>query len=270
MTNLVSIIQQIVSDQLRSMGMAELGVIEQDGQHSHAESSDMDNYACDVRLKNTGLVLKQVPVATGHIGTAAIPNQGDLVLVAFSHGDQNQPIIIGRLYNDADRPPLNKADEVIFRLPLAKPDDETVKVEARNHPDDTPPREVLIEILPKIRVYLHDDEIVAEAGKTRLTLTQPGQRDGQVIVEAGNSTITIDQDGDIAIEANGNISLTTQTGDVSIEGMNVNIKSQAETKIEAGSQVSLKGNIGATVDGGMSSTLQGLKVTVKGYTDFSQ
>ena len=60
--------------------------------------------------------LKQVPITTGHIGTAAIPNIDDLVLLTFDKGDVNQPIVIGRLYNDEDRPPLNNPDEVMVWL----------------------------------------------------------------------------------------------------------------------------------------------------------
>jgi hypothetical protein len=269
MSTLIDIIQQIVREELHGLRVAELAVVEQNGLHPHAAASDKDNYACDVRLKNGGLVLKQVPLATGHIGTAAIPNEGDLVLLTFDHGDVNQPIIIGRLYNDADRPPLNKAHEVIFRLPLAQPDDKTVKVEIRNLPDQSPPRECLLEMLPKIHVQFKDDSVVAQAGKTKLTLIQPGERDGQVVVEAGRSTLTLNQDGDITIESAGNITLTTATGDVSIEGMSVAIKSQTGTTIEAGTEAKLTARIGATVDGGLSATVKGATVSIKGITSFS-
>ncbi len=97
MSELVNVIQQIVHNELRQVRVTELAVVEPSGLHPHAGDSDKDNYACDVRLKNSGLVLKQVPVATGRIGTAAIPNEGDLVLLTFDHGDVNQPMIIGRL-----------------------------------------------------------------------------------------------------------------------------------------------------------------------------
>ena len=117
MSTIVDTIQAIVRSELRSVRSPELGVV--DAVYPHSDDGDLDNYGCDVVLKNTGLLLRRVPVATGHIGTVAIPNVGDLVLVAFEGGDVNQPIVIGRLYNDEDRPPLNTTDEVIFRLPLA-------------------------------------------------------------------------------------------------------------------------------------------------------
>ncbi|MCB0144047.1 MAG: hypothetical protein KDE50_29425, partial [Caldilineaceae bacterium] len=105
---IVNTLQEIIRHEMRNLRIAELGLVE--AVYPHNASGDGDNYGCDVRLKNSGLLLKRVPVATGHIGTAAIPNIDDLVLLTFDKGDINQPIIIGRLYNDEDRPPLNKPD----------------------------------------------------------------------------------------------------------------------------------------------------------------
>ncbi|MCB0100128.1 MAG: hypothetical protein KDE46_30560, partial [Caldilineaceae bacterium] len=145
---IVNTLQEIIRHEMRNLRIAELGLVE--AVYPHSASGDGDNYGCDVRLKNSGLLLKRVPVATSHIGTAAIPNIDDLVLLAFDQGDVNQPIIIGRLYNDEDRPPLNKPDEVIFRLPLAQPDDKTIKAAIRNHQDQAEPREMIIEMPPQI------------------------------------------------------------------------------------------------------------------------
>jgi hypothetical protein len=130
-TSIVNTIQEIVRREMQNLRVAELGVVE--AVFPHSGDSDKDNYACDVRLKNSGLLLKRVPVMTGHIGTVAIPNVGDLALLAFDKGDVNQPIIIGRLYNERDRPPVNTTDEIIFRLPLAADDNKTIKGAIRNH-----------------------------------------------------------------------------------------------------------------------------------------
>ena len=79
MTTIVDTIQAIVRNEMRSVRATELGLVE--AVYPHADAGDLDNYGCDVVLKNTALLLKRVPVATGHIGTVAIPNIGDLVLV---------------------------------------------------------------------------------------------------------------------------------------------------------------------------------------------
>ena len=263
MTTLLTTIQEIVREELRAVRIAELGVVE--ATYPHAGSSDQDNYGCDVRLKGSDLVLKQVPVSTGHIGTAAIPNKGDLVLLAFDQGDVNQPIIIGRLYTDTERPPANRNDEIIFRLPLQKADTETVKAAIRNING----REILIELPSKITVQIIDDKVKVVAGKNEMIMEQSGGADGVTTLQSGRSKFVIDQDGDITLEAAGNISIKTSTGDVTIEGKNVTIKSTMDTKIDAGMQATVKGNLGASLEGAASATVKGAMVSVKGVTSFS-
>jgi phage baseplate assembly protein gpV len=266
MSTIVSTIQEIIRQELRSIHVTELGLVE--AVYSHRSSDDSDNYGCDVRLKNSGLLLKRVPIATAHIGTVAIPNVGDLVVLTFDKGDINQPILIGRLYNGDDRPPLNNSDEVIFRLPLAQADNKTLKAAIRNIQSNTLPREVLIEMPPKITIRITDGMVQATAGKTEMKLDQPDGSGGRVTVMAGRTKITLNQDGDITVEAAGSMTLRAN-GDLSLQGQNVSIKGQINTDVEAGVQATLKGNVGATVNGGASATLQGALVSMKGITSFS-
>ncbi len=266
MSTIVDTIQQIVQHQLRSLRVAELGLV--DAVYPHSDSGDDDNYGCDVRLKNSGLLLKGVPVATGHIGTVAIPNKGDLVLVAYEDGDVNQGIIVARLYNDADRPPLNKPDEVIFRLPLAADDNKTIKAALRNHQDNSPPREMIMEMPPKITVRVTDGTVRATAGQSEMTLDQPNGSGGTVTIVAGQTKITMNQDGDLTVEAAGSITLKADS-DISLEGQNINIKGQLQVNIEAETDLSVKANTGATLDGGLSATVQGATISVNGITSFS-
>lgn len=266
MSTIVNTIQEIVRQELRSVRVAELGLVEE--VYPHSSASDSDNYGCDVRLKNSGLLLKRVPIATGHIGTVAIPNKGDLVVVAFHKHDVNQGIVIGRLYNNADRPPLNHPNEIIFRLPLAEADDKTVKAAIRNIQSSAPPREVIVEMPPKITVRITDGTVRATAGKSEMKLDQPDGSGGTVTVVAGRTTITMNQDGDVTVEAAGAIKLKANT-DLSIEAQSIKITSHTNVDIEAQLQATLKGNIGATVDGGVSATLKGAMVSINGITSFS-
>lgn len=266
MSTIVSTIQEIVRQEMRRVRVAELGLVEAIFPHSNGD--DNDNYACDVRLKNSGLLLKRVPLITGHIGTAAIPNVGDLVLLAFDKGDINQPIIVGRLYNEKERPPLNNKDEIIFRLPLAEADDKTIKGAIRNLQSKSPPREIIFEMPPKITVRITDGTVRATAGKTEMKLDQPNSSGGTVTVVAGRTKITMDQDGDVVVEAAGAMTLKA-TRDLTLQGQNVSIKGQIKTSIEAGTEATLKGNVGATVNGGASATIQGALVSIKGVTSFS-
>jgi phage baseplate assembly protein gpV len=265
MSTIVDTIQEIVRHELRSVRVTEMGVV--DAVYPHSAEGDSDNYGCDVRLKNSGLLLRAVPVATGHIGTVAIPNKGDLVLLAFDNGDVNQPLIIGRLYNDSDRPPLNNPDEVIFRLPLAASDDKTIKAAIRNHRNDDPPREMIMEMPPKITVRVTDGTVRATAGKSEMTLDQPDGGGGTVTILAGQTKITMNQDGDVTVEAAGAMTLRARE-DVTIEGQNININGQLKVNIQAGTQATLQGSTGATVDGGASATVQGATISVNGMTSF--
>jgi phage baseplate assembly protein gpV len=263
MTALLDTIQEIIRDELRSVRLAEQGVVE--ATFPHAGSGDTDNYTCDVRLKGSDLLLKRVPVATGHIGTVAIPNVGDLVLLAFDKGDINQPIIVGRMYTDTERPPVNRNDEIIFRLPLQKDDSETIKAAVRAIEG----REILIELPSKITVQLVDDRVKVVAGQNELVMDQPGGSGGTTVVQAGRTRVTINQDGDLSIEAAGDISLKTTTGDVTIEGKNITLKSTMDTTIDAGMQATLKGGITATVQGSASTSVKGGLIQVAGTTTFS-
>ncbi len=266
MSTILSTLQEIIRQELRAVRVSELGIVKE--VYPHSGSSDDDNHGCDVQLKNSGLLLKRVPIATQHIGTVGIPNIGDLVLLTFDKGDVNQPIVIGRLYHNEARPPLNNPNEVIFRLPLAEADEKTLKAAIRNIPANDSPREILVEMPPKITLHVTDGMVHAIAGKTEMKLNQPGGSGGVVTVLSGRTKITLNQDGDVTIEAAGAMTLKA-TRDLTLEGMNIKLKSQLNTDIEAGSQATLKGNLGATVNGGLASTVQGATISVRGITSFS-
>jgi phage baseplate assembly protein gpV len=271
MSTIVGIIQQIVQEELRRVRVAELAVVT--ATYPHSSNGNKDNYACDVQLKGTGLGLKKVPVATQRVGTVAIPNPGDLVLLAFDKGDVNQPIIIGRLYNDQDRPPLSKENEVIFRLPLDKPDAKTVKMEARNLKGKSPPREVLLELAPELKVRVVDTELHATVGRTGLTLkTRKGGKSGQVIIEARRSKVIINQDGDISIVAAKKMNLiakdTMSLKAKSIllnaqEGINLTSKRNTIIQAQTG-KVTVKGKTGVVLKSDSTATVEGLTTKVKG------
>lgn len=264
MSTIVNTLQEIVRHEMRRLRVCELGLVE--AVYPHSGSDDDDNYGCDVRLKNSGLLLKRVPVMTGHVGSAAIPNVGDLVLLAFDKGDVNQPVLLGRLYNEKARPPLNNPDELIFRLPLDAADDRTIKTAIRNHQDQSPPREILVEMPPKITMRISDGTVRATAGRTEMKLDQPDGGGGTVTVVAGRTKITMNQDGDVTVEAAGSMSLKAD-GDLSLQGASVKIKGQSSVSVEAGGTATLKGN--ATTVQGSSTSVRGASVSIQGQTSFT-
>ena len=195
-------VQRIVQEELGRVRTAELALVQE--QHPHAEDSDKDNYACTVRLRDSGIVLEQVPVATSRIGCVSIPAVNELVLVQFVGGDINAPIITGRLYNDEDRPPVNDDGQAITHLPLGAEDDDAVHIEL--HSGDT--RELVFKLGSGIEVNVRDDDPVVE-----------------LKVDGGKLTLQVDRDGAVALESQGNVEL---------KGSEISIEAQGQLNLKGG------------------------------------
>ena len=196
-------IRRIVQEELRQIRTAELAIVQE--QHAHASDSDTDNYACTVQLRNSGIVLQQVPVATQRIGSVSIPALGELVLVQFVGGDIIAPIITGRLYNDEDRPPVNDDSQAILHLPLGAGDSDAVHFEL--HSGAT--RALVFRLGDGISLNLRDDDPVMELS-----------------INGGNATLKLDRDGAVTLESQGDMSV--KGGNVSIEGNEITIKAQGQ------------------------------------------
>ena len=194
-------IQRIVQDELQSVRTAELAVVQE--QHP----ADPDNYACTVVLRDSGIVLRNVPVATSRIGAVAIPAVGELVLVQFVGGDVNAPVIVGRLYNDRDRPPENEDGRAVLHLPLGAADGDAVHVELKSGAA----RELSIKLGDGLTFVLRDDDPVVE------------------IDAGGKAKVTIERDGTVAVKSSGKLELKASEikveaeGKLTLKGATVNI-----------------------------------------------
>ncbi len=116
MSDPIEIIRAVVRDELRSLRLGDIGVVTAAKPHT---SGDDHNYECNVRLRESPLELRDVPLATPHIGMASAPREGELVYIAYVGGDANHPIIVGRLYSAENNPPIHRADEWRVESPLA-------------------------------------------------------------------------------------------------------------------------------------------------------
>lgn len=195
-------VQRIVQEELGRVRTAELAIVQE--QHPHADDSDKDNYACTVRLRDSGIVLEQVPVATSRVGCVSIPAVNELVLVQFVGGDINAPIITGRLYNDEDRPPVNADGQAITHLPLGAEDGDAVHIELQS--GDT--RELVFKLGSGIEVNVRDDDPVVE-----------------LKVDGGKLTLQVDRDGAVALESQGNVEL---------KGNEISIEAQSQLNLKGG------------------------------------
>jgi hypothetical protein len=111
-SRIVELIRRVVLEELARNRGSLLGVVTT--VYPHEAEDDENNYEANVRLKHEDLELRRVPIAIGHVGVAAPPRAGDLVLVQFLNGDSNQPLVTGRFYHADERPPLHKEDEILF------------------------------------------------------------------------------------------------------------------------------------------------------------
>lgn len=202
--SLFETIRSIVQQEIKQLRLGELAVVQE--QHAHESDSDQNNYSCTVALRDSQIVLKKVPIATGRLGMAAIPDVGDLVLVQFLNGSINAPVIVGSFYNDEDRPPVSSSGQAVLQLPKGGSEGDGIHVKASSEDESA----LTINVAGAVIVSLKDDDPAVE-----------------INVGDGSGVITIDSDGTV------NVSSSTE----------LNIKSDADMNIEAGGTLNLKGSI---------------------------
>jgi uncharacterized protein involved in type VI secretion and phage assembly len=198
--SLYETIRRIVQQELAQIRTAELAVVKE--LHAHESESDPGNYACSVELRNSGLALKQVPVATGLIGAVSIPAVGELVLVQFIGGDINAPVITGRLYNDVDRPPVNAAGQWVLHLPLGAGESDAVHAELRSGDIRT----LTLTLGSGLSIQLQDDDPAVA-----------------IEVDGGKAKLSIAKDGAVTVESQ---------GDVNVKGNQITIEAQAQLNLK--------------------------------------
>ena len=149
------------------------------------------------------------PMAGNGRGIYFLPEVDDEVLVAFEHGLIDQPFIIGSLWNGKDQPPESNQN--------GKNDHRAFK---------------------------------SRSGHIIRFNDQDGQETIEIIDKTGNNKIVIDSSKNtISIEANSDIEIKSATGKLTISAIGIELKSQADVKIEATSTMDLKANAQVSVKG---------------------
>jgi uncharacterized protein involved in type VI secretion and phage assembly len=206
MSGFIDAMKKVAEAEVSKLHISELGVVT--SVFPHSTDGDNDNYECNVKLKDLDVELRKVPVATSHIGLVHVPHVGDLVLLTFVNGDINSPIIIGSLYNDEDRPPTSKSEEMVYKPPYSK------NTQLRRVYLDFPEDDVTITV--------QDDQIRLHVGKSDISI------DGNGVSVQTKLDVTIKSDGDLSIKAN-----------------SIKLESEQETQLTANAKMTIKG---ATVD----------------------
>jgi uncharacterized protein involved in type VI secretion and phage assembly len=201
-SGIVDSMRKIARAEVKKLHISELGVVT--SVFPHSEDGDNDNYECSVKLRDRDIELRKVPVATSQVGLVSPPHVGDLVLLAFVNGDINSPIIVGRLYNDEDRPPTSKAEEFVYKPAYDK------NAELRRLHIELPEGDV--------KVTVQDEQLILHVGETDITVSKE----------------------EVKLETKKPITIKTED-DLSIKAKAVTIESDADTEIKAGGKMTVKG-----------------------------
>ncbi|HPP45965.1 MAG TPA: phage baseplate assembly protein V [Accumulibacter sp.] len=222
MQRVVHTIRQIARQEVQQQWAPALGIV-------GALFAD-DDYACTVTLRESGLVLPRVPIASGLIGWVAPPQEGDLVVIVFLGGDANAPVIVGRLYDEQVAPPSSSAGQAIAQLPHAVSDAQQALRLHIETPDDGS-RRLTLSLAGSVQVELQvDDEgLFLRAQDASLRLSQSGASDGKAELIVGGSQVTIEQGGDVSVVAEGTLKLKARQielaadAQIKITGQMVNV-----------------------------------------------
>lgn len=152
------------------------------------------------------------PAAGAGHGLYFVPEQDDLVLVAFAFGRTEAAYVIGSLFSAKDKPPVDSRHK------------RTIK-SASGHVitlDDTKDAESIT--------------IEDRSGKNR------------IVLDAHNDTVTIESGGALTIRAAGALRLESDK-DIDIHGRNVRIVADQHAGVK-GSDVAVKGSGGVTINDG--------------------
>ena len=219
---LVQAVRGIARDETRQRWFTALGIV-----HSVHGGSE---HACTVELREVGVVLPRVPIAVGVLGGVALPNIGDVVVVAFANGDIHAGIVLGSLYNQNTAPPDHGPGQIVLNLPAGETADDSRLLLTVDVPG-TGSRSATLTLggTVTVEVKVDDEGVVVKAGEASLTLHQSSSSDGSAKLEVSGSSVEIEQSGDITVKASGTLKL---------QATNVEISGDATVKV-AGQTIAL-------------------------------
>ncbi len=150
-----------------------------------------------------------VPMAGGGRGMFFLPEVDDEVLVGFEHGDLRFPYVIGSLWNGKDKPPMDNGDGKNNVRVIQSRSGHVIKL------NDEDGKETI--------------EIVDKSGKN------------SIVIDTAKNTLTITTDKDIALAA--------PKGKITLDAQNIEMKSSADTKIEASAGMDVKASSALNIKG---------------------
>ena len=214
---LIPLLRAIVREEMRQHRAFSLGVV------TSVVSNDGgggDNYlSANVRLRDSGLELQQVPVVVGRAGVSRAPRIDDLVVLGFLEQDIHAPVILGIVYDDKQAPPDAKPEECVYVVP-DESDDAIRRFEMTLPNGNT--------------LTVKDSQVEIAMGKTTILV----KSDGNIELKSA-SEILLNADADITIKAGGNLNLEAG-GDLNAKGLATTVEGQTNTTVK-GANLQLAG-----------------------------
>lgn len=187
------------------------------------------------------------PFGGAERGFSFLPEVNDEVLVGFEGGDPARPVVLGALWGLTDKPPAvgaaanGKVDERGITSRLGS----TLSFGDGDAEGD---QHVLLTEHAGGRIRL---------GADRCDVEMPNGK--PIVVKAGRTNVTIDQNGHVVIE--GNDITIKGSGNVSIEGNQVSLKAQSSLKVE-GVQAQVKATGQLSLESSGTAALKGTMVQI--------
>lgn len=218
----VHVMRQIARHEAMQRNPAYLGVVK-------SVQGGPDDHSATVELRESHIVLPNVPIAVGFMGLAVLPAEGDLVMVLFLGGDLHAPILAGRLYTRDLQPPAHGPGELVVQLPVDADSDKRVELRVKTPGDGSRDLSLVLDGDVRVAVSIGNDGITLGVQDVTLQLSQTSASDGSLTIKVGEAKMTFAQGGDVSIET---------TGKLTLKGQSVEIDGDASVKI-AGQTIDL-------------------------------
>ena len=208
MQQMVHVLRQIARQEATQRNAAYLGVVK-------SVQGGPDDHSCTVELRESRIVLPNVPIAVGFMGFACLPAEGDLVAVLFLGGDLHAPIVVGRLYTQDLQSPQHDPGELVMQLPVNADADKRIELRVKTPGDSSRALKLVLDGDVRVSIDVADDGITLAAQDATLKLSQTSSSDGQLAIQVGEAKMTFAQGGDVSLETSGKLTLKGQSVEIS-------------------------------------------------------
>lgn len=233
------------------------GIVKENWNSEHPGKVKVELFLGQSGMNVTGWIPVMTPYAGKNFGYYSLPEVGTEVVVAFTMGDRNAPVVLGSLWSAASPLPENTAaKENPVKKFLTKGGNEITISEEKNKDK--------IEIkTPKKTGILIDDE-------NETITVHDGENKNQLILDTKGGTITVQAEKKIVFKA-GNKDMLVIDGSgkkVTVDSGSVDIKAQQAANIKGqtvtvdGTSLALKGKSSLNAESSGTAILKGTMVKI--------